>query len=182
MLPKKRARRFGMRLGNACTNFGHSKTHRKLSVHSARRAQKSLICIHFEFVGPRFSFLISDVILLYSWVVFGLDSKALLEQGSFFRVKNRKVMLRCQSDWRCLFVVFVDSGGKIGVLGCLRGLRRVVRVRVVSFMATTGVISKNGTNLGTVLVTIASEKYCNSLTGEALELESSLSSYVSCFP
>ena len=68
------------------------------------------------------------------------------------------------------------------VFGGLRSLRRMVRAKVVSFTVSSGVISKIGTNLGTVLVTIASEKYCNSLTGEALELESSLSSYVSCFP
>jgi hypothetical protein len=73
------------------------------------------------------------------------------------------------------------AGGE-DVFGGLRGLRRVVQASVVSFTVANGVIGKIGTNLGTVLVTIASEKYCNSLTGEALELESSLSSYVSCFP
>ena len=77
------------------------------------------------------------------------------------------------------FVEFEVEKAGSGILG---GLRRVRWARLVSLTVLSGVISKIGTNLGTVLATIASEKYCNSLTGEALELESSLSSYVSCFP
>lgn len=80
-----------------------------------------------------------------------------------------------------LLVNVCGLSAREGVFGDMRGLRRLIYANVVSFAIVSVVISKIGTNLGTVLVTIASEKYCNSLTGEALELESSLSSYVSCF-
>lgn len=44
------------------------------------------------------------------------------------------------------------------------------------------VIGKIGLRIGTGLTTIASEKYCDSLTGEVVELESSLPSYVTRLP